>query len=294
MLDGYIIASFNAIMLSILKAGLIIILFTILPFLIPRILSFFSRIRFYRKKKRRNDVNFTKVDDYKEILKQEKFEEEQLQIDMDVLSENIYRINARAIDADTPEAYDQARRDIKKLKRDIKNFRFVDSIKFEKNKIVEGNEIEELKEYGNSYDIELFKEWCKGIFKYIKIGKKEELEVIKYFLDEQLYENFIEQTQKYESDGLKFVTENLKIKECTIFDYGQWMEKEEIKVLIKAEMKEFIVQESTNRILRGSKNKIYEKNILMTFIKQDITEKEGIISLQSKTEKTHTHIIEYK
>ena len=124
MLHEYIIESFNEIILRVLKMVLIIIL----PFLIPKIISLLSRIRFYKKKKRRTDLNFTKVDDYKEVLEQEKFEEEQLQIDMDVLSENIYRINARAIDADTPEAYDQARRDIKKLKRDIKNFRFVDSI----------------------------------------------------------------------------------------------------------------------------------------------------------------------
>ena len=88
----------------------------------------------------------------------------------------------------------------------------------------------------------------------------------------------IYQTKQFEQDGLDFVTEELMIMDCKLLEYGNWLEKEEIKVLIKAKMKEYIIQKSTNKILRGNNKNFYEKEIVMTFLKQNAEDKEGFMS----------------
>lgn len=39
-------------------------------------------------------------------------------------------------------------------------------------------------------------------------------------------------------DGLEFVTEDLVIEKCSLYDYGKSLTKEEIKILIDANMKD--------------------------------------------------------
>lgn len=143
--------------------------------------------------------------------------------------------------------------------------------------ITEGSEKIELKENGYNIDVELFKKWSVQIFKCIKIGTEEQLNVVKNFISGTLYSKLDKQKKMFERDGLEFITEDLIIEKCSLLDYSRSMSKEEIKILVVASMKEYILQKSTNDIIRGDYNKSYQKQIVMTFLKKNIVDKEGLI-----------------
>lgn len=241
----------------------------------------------YKKKLSKKEINFDEFDDVEKVLQQEEHEKEQLLTDFDMLNQitnEAYR-RASTIDTytitseiDTNEARRQAEREIEQAKKDIKNFRVLDSVEVEEDKIYESSTISEIKENGNNFDAELFKKWCKEIFKCIKSGTEEELKAVKYFMTEEMYDKLIFQTKQFEKDGLEFVTEGLTVMDCKLLEYGRWLEKEEIKVLVKAKMKEYIIQKNTNKILRGNNKKFYEKGIVMTFLKRNAEDKEGFMS----------------
>ena len=43
-------------------------------------------------------------------------------------------------------------------------------------------------------------------------------------------------------------------------------------------MKEYIVQKETEKVIRGNAKKICDKNIIMTFIKRNVNDKEGFLT----------------
>lgn len=232
----------------------------------------------YKKKLSKKEIKFDEFDDVEKVLQQEEHEKKQLLTDLEILNQVTKKANRMARLIDTDRAYKQADIEIEKVKRDIKNFRFLDSVEIEEEKICEGSTVTAIKENGNDFDIELFKKWCKEIFKCIKSGTEEELKAVKYFITEEMYNRLVFQTKQFEKDGLEFVTEGLMIMDCKLLEYGSWLEKEEIKVLVQAKMKEYVIQKSTNKILRGNNKKFYEKKIVMTFLKQNTENKEGFIS----------------
>lgn len=232
----------------------------------------------YKKKLSKREIKFDEFDDVEKVLQQEEHEKEQLLTDWEILNRVTEEANRRAAAIDTYEARKQAEREIEQAKKDIKNFRLLDSVEIEEDKIYEGSTVTAIKENGNNFDTELFKKWCKEIFKCIKSGTEEELKAVKYFMTEEMYDRLIFQTKQFEKDGLEFVTEGLMIMDCKLLEYGNWLEKEEIKVLVKAKMKEYIIQKSTNKILRGNNKNFYEKEIVMTFLKRNAEDKEGFMS----------------
>ena len=77
---------------------------------------------------------------------------------------------------------------------------------------------------------------------------------------------------------MKLQREDILIEETKLLDYGKHTNKEEMKILIKAQMKEYIMNIQNKKVIRGSKNKIKEKNIIMTFHKKnDHLEQEGFL-----------------
>ena len=164
-----------------------------------------------------------------------------------------------------------------KARKDFYNFDLIDSVEIDDESIKEGVPINAIKETEKDLDIELFKKWSRQIFGCVKIGKDEQLKVIRNFISDDLYDKFIFQMKQFEKDGLEFVTEDLLIKDCKIYDYRKSLNKEEIIVYIDSKMKEYIIRKSDNEIIKGNKDRFYNKKILMTFEKKQKPEKEGII-----------------
>lgn len=197
-----------------------------------------------KQKRKQSEIYFDEFDDIEKIKQQEINDMQELEYEYQVLNQE---------------------------------YNLLDSVEVEEENIAEGNPINALRENGYNFDIGLFKKWSTQIFGCIKSGTEEQLKIIKQFMSENLYARLEKQIKLFKKDGLEFVTEDLVIEKCNIYDYGKSMSKEEIKILINATMKEYILQKDTNKILRGSNKKSYNKNIIMTFEKQNVEGNEGLI-----------------
>ena len=146
------------------------------------------------------------------------------------------------------------------------------------DEILESLPISRIEKEDNSFDAELFKKWSKNIFLYLQLGNKKDLKQIKHSVEEQLIERRIELLSDFERDNIELKREKLLVKEIKILDYAKWMDKSQIKVYIRARLKEYIIHKETQKILRGNKRKVYEKNFIMTFQRIDSNEQEGFIN----------------
>lgn len=231
-------------------------------------------IEYMKENKKNKNINFNEFDVIDKIKQQEEKDEEQMQIELEVLKE--VRSEAYREQRAGTISSSEADRRVKEAKRHLKNFRILDSVEVEGKKIHEDVTISALQENGNNFDTELFKKWSKEIFKCIKAGT-EELKIVKNFLTEEMYARLVYQIEQFEDDGLDFVTEDLIIEECKIFDYAKGLSKEEIKIFIKAKMREYILKKSTNEVIRGNPKIFNEKKFVMTFLKQNIEQEEGLV-----------------
>ena len=256
---------------------IIIVVIIIFIFLgLSRITNLISKIIRNNKK---SEITFDEFDDIEKIKQQEKKEKQEMEYEAKVLDEvynDTFNENMNMDNDNVWKAINEAQKKVEEAKLHLYNFKILDSVEVEEDNIKEGVSISALRENGNNFDVELFKKWSRQIFGCIKLGTEEQLEVVKKFMTEELYNRLVYQTKQFERDGLEFITEDLLIEQCNVFDYSKGMSKEEIKILIKAKMKEYIMQKSNNQVIRGNKNKFYEKKIIMTFLKKNVEDEEGL------------------
>ncbi|MBQ9297504.1 MAG: TIM44-like domain-containing protein [Clostridia bacterium] len=260
---------------------------TIITILIIIIILVVSKIiDFINKRNIKSKIEFNEFDDLGQIKENQRKEEKELEYEAKVLNK-VYmdtyeksmqksyeerRKSFTGFDKDDERmdryiAYKEASEAREKARQDLENFKVLDAVEVKKENVKEGVTISALKENGYNFDFELFKDWCKEIFLSIKSDKKDQMNVTKNFISDELYGRLQKQKKDFERDGLEFVTEDLIIEECSLYEYSKSMTEEEIKVLIEAEMKEYILQRSTNEVVKGSNKKSYNKKIIMTFTK---------------------------
>lgn len=257
--------SYEAVLLIIVAAGVLI--------------SFLIKLFILIRNRNRNDINFDEFQDTEKIKERQERDEDQIYHEANVISK-VYR------DAFTQNASNSitavfaplaAQEAAEEAQKNLNDFKLMDAVEVDEEGINEGTPIHNIKENGNDIEIELYKKWARGIFGCIKYGTPKQLEVVKAFMSDELYSKFFLQEKAFERDGLSFVTEDLVIKKCSIYDYARSLDKEEIKVLIEANMKEYIIEKHTKKVLRGDKNLFSTKKVLMTFVKKESEEKEGLI-----------------
>ncbi len=252
------------------------------------------------KNKKDKSIKFDEFDDIDEVRKQEEKEKEEMEYEYNVLRKvysDTYNKTLREMGQDqTLEdiEYNRYKEDeipffekiiaegaandaMEKARKDLADFRLLDSVDYDKEDVTEGNQISSLRENGNNFETDLFKKWSLEIFKCIKSKDEEVLETVKNFMTEELYSKLLYQRKQFEKDGLEFITEDLRIQKCVLYDYSRSMSKEELKVRIDVTMKEYIIRKSDNTVVRGDKEKSYNKNIIMTFVKRNVEDYEGLL-----------------
>ena len=252
------------------------------------------------KNKKDKSIKFDEFDDIDEVRKQEEKEKEEMEYEYNVLRKvysDTYNKTLREMGQDqTLEdiEYNRYKEDeipffekiiaegaandaVEKARKDLADFRLLDSVDYDKEDVTEGNQISALRENGNNFETDLFKKWSLEIFKCIKSKNEEVLETVKNFMTEELYSKLLYQRKQFEKDGLEFITEDLRIQKCVLYDYSRSMSKEELKVRIDVAMKEYIIRKSDNTVVRGDREKSYNKNIIMTFVKRNVEDYEGLL-----------------
>lgn len=267
---------------AVLSIIAIIVVPYIIRFIISRMFNL-NRILGNGKINRKQDnINFDEFDDIQEVKEQEKINKQEMQYEYEVL-ERVYEKTLDRISSNKSESLDigdiiEAQKEVEKAKKDLYNFKVLDSVKVTNENNPEGEYIVAIKENQKNFDVELFKNWAMQIFKCIKLGSEEELKIIEKLMTHQMYSKLLQQTKKLKEDGLEFITEDLIIKEVRFVDYAKTTYKEEIKILVEAKMKEYIRDITTKKVLRGSNKKFYDKKIVMTFLKRNLYENEGFMT----------------
>ena len=160
---------------------------------------------------------------------------------------------------------------IEKGKKDIKNSDFLGSVNFkESNEIYESIHIDKISENSKDFNADLFKKWAKEIFETLQLGSIEDKKIIKEFVLEELFDTILNQEQQLANDNLKYIKEDFTINDIDLFDYSKALNKEEIQVLINATLREYVIDNSSNQILKGNQ-KLKEKKYVMTFQKRSDT-----------------------
>ena len=266
----------------VIVIGAILLTPYIMQFITTIIHNIIAKTNHIEFNKNKEDIEFDEFSDIEKVTKREEKEKKEIKYHNEVLgkvyTDSFLENNNKYKNFLDIEDIINAQNNIEQAKKDLYNFRRLDSVKIKNGKKPEGTHIRDIRANQEGFDAELFKNWSMQIFKCIKIGDKEGLEILKKVMTRQLYNNLTFQMKEFEKDGLKFVTEDLMIKEVSLVDYAKGMSKEEIKVFIKAKMREYIVEENTGNVIRGNKKKLLERKVVMTFLKQNKEDKEGFIT----------------
>ena len=238
----------------------------------------------------KKNIKFDEFDDLEEVKKAEEKERKEMEYEYDVLSNvysNTYNNSIRKYQHDSDDgelsalgilwSASEANKETEKARKDLADFRLLDSVDYGKEDVTEGNQISALRENGNNFETDLFKKWSLEIFKCIKSKNEEVLEAVKNFMTEELYSKLLYQRKQFAKDGLEFITEDIRIQKCVLYDYSRSMSKEELKVRIDVAMKEYIIRKSDDTVVRGDREKSYNKNIIMTFTKRNVEGYEGLL-----------------
>lgn len=230
-------------------------------------------------KKRKSNIDFDEFDDVEKIKKQEIEEKQKMEYETRVL-EKVYEDAYNKYSSSNSMglfAHLKAQEELEKAKKDLYNFNVLDAVEVRKETIKEAGSIKSLRENGNKFDIELLKKWSRQICGCIKLGTEEQLNVVKNCMSDELFNRLQFQIKEFAKDGLEFVTEDFMIENCKLFDYGKRLGQEEIQILIDAKMKEYIIRKSDDVVVKGSRDKYFNKTILMTFIKKNEYSEEGLM-----------------
>ena len=164
------------------------------------------------------------------------------------------------------------------LENEIEKTRKNNIIRDTNKQVLDSVPIASIQKDENGFDADLFKKWSRNIFTYLQLGKEKDLKQIKSSISEEFYGRRIQMLRDFERDNIELKREDFFIEEIKILDYSKWMDKAQIKVYIKAKLKEYIVKKETQELLRGNNRKSSERGFILTFQKKDTEQQVGFVS----------------
>lgn len=213
---------------------------------------------------RKQKFKFNDFEDYNQV-KQNESEREQLENEWEFIEESY------------SQKYNK-----KKVKNKMKSIKLIDTFEASENEIKDGISVKKLLEENNDFDMNLFKKWGSNLFEYIQLGNVEEIKLIKNSMSEVLFDKKIIQLQNFERDNIDLKRDDLLIEDVKLIDYSSGSGKSLIKMYIKTRLKEYIINKKNNRVIRGNKRVLTDRNYILTFQKINSDEVEGFIGNCSK------------
>ena len=232
-----------------------IVCFIFVICIIPIIKIIASKMSSFKRKKQ---MNFNEFDDWEKIEQQE-IEREQLENEWEFI-EDVYK-----------DRYGNE----EKVRKKVNAIKIMDTLKVEDDEVKDAIQINKILEDDNNFDAELFKKWSNNIFEYVLLSNKIELEQIKSSISKKMFDKKKLQLEKFEKDNIELIRDEVLVDEIKIIDYSRGSGKDEIRVLVRVSLKEYIIKKDTMKIIRGNKKKRYEKSYILTFRKMESNEEEG-------------------
>lgn len=215
------------------------------------------------KAKRKQKLDFNEFEDWEKI-EQNEIENEQLKNEWQKI-ERAYTEKYNILDSH-------------KIKENMRSIKFIDTFEADdEDNVKEATSVATILREDNTFDANLFKKWCINIFEFIQLGTEEELKQIKDVIIQPMYDRKIKQIHRFKKDNIELRREDMLIEDIKILDYGRHHGKSQLKVYVRAQLKEYIIHKDTKKVLKGNSKKVNEKNYIMTFTKKDGEKQVGFI-----------------
>ena len=128
------------------------------------------------------------------------------------------------------------------------------------------NKVKAIDELFNKDD---FKSWAKDLFIKLQYAwTARDWSVIRCFESNELFELHSTQLQGYINNKQINVLERVAVNEATLYNFRQSGDKDILEVLLKTKMIDYIIDEDTKQVLKGSKDKNLYNTYKLTFMRK--------------------------
>lgn len=135
-----------------------------------------------------------------------------------------------------------------------------------------------------NFSVGKFLGWSEEVFMTIQQAwTTRDWEKIRPFEKEELYRKHQLQLQEYINSGTINIVERINVNQTYLYKYVRDNEYEYLTVYLQARMNDYIVDENTKQVVRGSRDKEYHNKYLLTF-----TRKTGVLT-DAATSNMSTH-----
>ena len=136
-----------------------------------------------------------------------------------------------------------------------------------------------IKKYDPNFNCDKFLAWAKETFITLQMAWSErDFEKARPFEKEELYQQHVQQIQKYKDSGRINVLDRININQAYLFGYTRDKEYEYMKVYFMARMTDYIKDEKTGSIIKGDPNTEYHLKYIYTYMR-----KTGVLTSETKS-----------
>lgn len=134
-----------------------------------------------------------------------------------------------------------------------------------------------------NFNKEEFISWSKNLFiKLQQAWTARDWETIRTFETENLFEQHKNQLQGYINNNQINVMDRICVNYAHLYQYRQEGDKEVLTVRLNSRMADYIIDATTNKVLRGNKEEEKVNTYLLTFIRKNgVKTKEGTIEVNT-------------
>jgi len=135
--------------------------------------------------------------------------------------------------------------------------------------IYQGPIVERIKVIDELFDKDKFNEETMQLFLKMQYAwTQRDWETIREFETEELYQQHKIQIEGYIKNGTVNILDNINVHYSKIYSFNQKGDKEVISAVVKVTMSDYIIDENTEKVLRGNKEQIKEKFYKLEFIRR--------------------------
>lgn len=131
------------------------------------------------------------------------------------------------------------------------------------------NVADKIREIDPAFSEDNFLAWTKEIFiKLQNAWTKKDWSIIRPFESNELFQQHNSQLQEFIDAGKTNIVERINVSSSTLYSFTQDGDKETLKVTLKAVMRDYIIEDSTKKILEGNPNVDQYMTYRLTFIRK--------------------------
>ena len=140
------------------------------------------------------------------------------------------------------------------------------------------SQIQAIDEYFSS---DKFTAWVREVFlKLQQAWTERDWKQIRPFESEELFAQHNQQLDEYIRNNKINVVEKIGIKQCKIISFTEDGDKEEVKVNLRAVMRDYVIDATTRKVLESDPNKDWYMNYILTFNrKKGVKTQEGLSNM---------------